>query len=58
MFDFTVNQMVFMSEGTYPNGHRREGIVVRPMINVHSDFLGGNLSTKVINPLYLLETGE
>lgn len=55
--DFTVDQLVGFSNGTYqPSGHLREGIVIRPMVETYSAYLGGRLSTKVINPYYLLKT--
>ncbi|MFA6594612.1 MAG: RNA ligase (ATP) [Candidatus Buchananbacteria bacterium] len=54
---FTVDDLVRFSNGVYqPSGHRREGIVIRPMVETYSEYLRGSLSVKVINPLYSLET--
>lgn len=42
-------------EGTYSTGARKEGIVIRPQIPVHSRILHTDLSMKVINNQYLLK---
>jgi RNA ligase (TIGR02306 family) len=52
----TVEEMIYMSQGTYMNEHGQEGIVVRPLIEQRSKVLrGSRLSFKVINPEYLLK---
>lgn len=53
-----VGGLVAMSEGQYSNGVNREGIVVRPVIERHSERLGGRSSFKVINPQFLLQTSD
>ena len=56
MFDFTLDQLLEMAKGKYPNtNNNREGIVIRPTINTYSHALKGRLSVKVINNEYLLE---
>lgn len=58
LFDFTIPQLIEMSDGVYqPSGFRREGIVIVPMEPCYSDTLHGRLSIKVINNKYLLKTG-
>ena len=44
------------AEGEYPNGGRKEGIVIRPTIPVYSPLIGGDLSMKVVNNQYLLKS--
>ena len=46
------------AEGNYPNGGKKEGIVIRPITPVHSHTLSGSLSMKVINNQYLLKNEE
>lgn len=56
MFDFTLEQLLEMAKGKYPNtNNNREGIVIRPTTNVYSHALKGRLSIKAINNEYLLE---
>lgn len=47
-----------MSKGKYPNGHPREGIVIRSVLEEYSQVMRGRLSFKVINNDYLLKIGE
>ena len=56
--DETIDSMIEMAKGTYPNGHQREGIVVRPIKEMGSTILKGRLSFKVCNNDYLLAGGE
>lgn len=54
-FDYTLDHLIeIANNGRYPNGHRQEGIVVRPQSEMFSNRLHGRLSFKVISPLYLL----
>lgn len=57
-FEFTINNFINLAVGNYPNGHRQEGIVVRPMVNKMSQTLGRNLSFKIINNEFLLKDEE
>jgi hypothetical protein len=58
-FDYTLEQLLEISKGKYEgtNNHR-EGIVIRPKVNMYSDKLKGPLSFKCINNDYLLKYGE
>ena len=38
-----------------PTGITKEGIVIRPLVPVYSEIIGGPLSMKVINNDYLLK---
>lgn len=52
----TVEELLELSDQwRYPNGHRQEGIVIRPVDEFHSEVLGGRASFKVINNDYLLD---
>ena len=51
----TVETLLKRAEGDYPNGGKKEGIVIRPVEPVHNSRLSGNLSMKVINNQYLLK---
>lgn len=53
-----VGGLVEMSKGKYPNGHEREGLVIRPVEERRSERLGGRTSFKVINPEFLLKTND
>lgn len=57
-FEFTIDNFIKLAAGNYPNGHRQEGIVVRPLVNKVSPTLGRNLSFKVINNEFLLKDEE
>lgn len=54
-FNYTEAELLELADGVYPTGRRREGIVVRPQEEIHSDVLAGRLSFKVINNKYLLK---
>ncbi|MDP3012790.1 MAG: RNA ligase family protein, partial [Candidatus Subteraquimicrobiales bacterium] len=55
-FNFTLEELLKMSEGKYPNTkNEREGIVIRPDFETFSETLQGRMSFKVINNLYLLK---
>ena len=55
--DTTVDALLKMAEGSYPNGGPREGIVIRPLQERYSDALKGRASFKAINNKYLLKHG-
>lgn len=58
-FDRTLEQLLTLAEGVYPNTkNHREGIVIRPIVETHSHVLSDRLSIKVINNQYLLKGGE
>lgn len=58
-FDATLEELLALAEGFYPNTkNHREGIVIRPIVEAHSDVLTDRLSIKVINNQYLLKGGE
>lgn len=50
-----IQKFLHMAKGKYPNGHPREGIVVRPLEEMYSDRLHGRTSFKVINNDFLLK---
>ena len=54
----TVEAMLERADGEYPNGGRKEGIVVRPVEPVYSPIIGGSLSMKVVSNKYLLKNEE
>ncbi len=51
----TVDSLLEMAKGNYDNGHKREGIVIRPVVGRYSQILKGRASFKAINNEYLLE---
>lgn len=54
-FSGTLTQMLELARGHYPNGKRREGIVIRPQVGMYSPALSSRLSFKVINNDFLLK---
>jgi len=54
-FDMDISYLEALSEGFYPNGHQREGIVIRPVRPIQSAILGRKLSFKCVNKKYLLK---
>jgi RNA ligase (TIGR02306 family) len=55
-FDHALEGWIERARGVYAGTrNRKEGIVVRPLAEVHSPTLGGRLSFKVINNDYLLK---
>lgn len=57
-FDFSLEAWLKRAEGKYiGTKNHREGIVIRPMVNIYSPTLKGRLSFKVINNKYLLSGG-
>jgi ATP-dependent RNA circularization protein (DNA/RNA ligase family) len=56
----TVDELVAFSEGASllnPQIHR-EGVVLRPLVEEHDEEIGGRLSSKAINPKFLLKYDE
>ena len=51
----TVEALLERADGDYPNGGKKEGIVVRPTEPVYSPTIGGSLSMKVVSNKYLLK---
>ena len=54
----TVESLLERADGEYPNGGKKEGIVIRPVKPVQSKILGDYLSMKVVNNKYLLKHGD
>ena len=54
----TVESLLERADGNYPNGGKKEGIVIRPVIPVYSPTIGAELSMKVVNNKYLLKNAE
>ncbi len=54
----TVDALLERAEGSYPNGGKKEGIVIRPTVPVFSSNIGAELSMKVVSNKYLLKNGE
>lgn len=54
----TVESLLERADGEYPNGGKKEGIVIRPVIPVYSPLIGAELSMKVVNNKYLLKNEE
>ena len=51
----TVEALLDRADGEYPNGGKKEGIVIRPIDPVYSPTVLGPLSMKVVNNKYLLK---
>lgn len=58
ILDHTVEQLLELAKGQYPNGHAREGIVIRTITEQYSRTLNSRASFKVINNDYLLKVKE
>ena len=52
----TVEALLERADGNYPNGGRKEGIVIRPVEPVYNELVSGPLSMKVVSNKYLLKT--
>ena len=50
-----VEDLLERSDGSYPNGGKKEGIVIRPTRPVFSSRISAELSMKVVNNKYLLK---
>lgn len=51
----TVEALLERADGEYPNGGKKEGIVVRTTEPVYNDTIGGPLSMKIVSNKYLLK---
>ena len=51
----TVEALLERAEGNYPNGGKKEGIVIRPTEPVFCPTISGSLSMKVVSNKYLLK---
>ena len=51
----TVEALLERADGDYPNGGKKEGIVIRPTEPVFSSSIGAELSMKVVSNKYLLK---
>lgn len=51
----TVEALLERADGNYPNGGKKEGIVIRPIDPVYSPTVSGPLSMKVVSNKYLLK---
>jgi len=54
----TVEALLERADGDYPNGGKKEGIVVRTTTPVYNEIIGGPLSMKVVSNKYLLKNEE
>ncbi|MBP3243253.1 MAG: 2'-5' RNA ligase [Ruminococcus sp.] len=54
----TVEALLERADGNYPNGGKKEGIVIRPTTPVYSRSIGAELSMKVVSNKYLLKNGD
>ena len=52
----TVEELLERADGNYPNGGKKEGIVIRPIDPVYSPTVSGPLSMKVVSNKYLLKS--
>lgn len=51
----TVEALLERADGEYPNGGRKEGIVIRPTEPIFSERISSALSMKVVSNKYLLK---
>ncbi len=51
----TVEALLARADGDYPNGGKKEGIVIRPTEPVFCPLIGAPLSMKVVSNKYLLK---
>ena len=54
----TVEALLERADGEYPNGGKKEGIVVRTTVPVYNETIGGPLSMKIVSNKYLLKNEE
>lgn len=54
----TVEALLERSDGEYPNGGKKEGIVIRPTEPVYCPLISASLSMKVVNNKYLLKNED
>lgn len=51
----TVDALLMRADGNYPNGGKKEGIVIRPTEPIYCDLIAAELSMKVVSNKYLLK---
>ena len=51
----TVEALLDRADGEYPNGGKKEGIVVRPTEPVYCPLISASLSMKIVSNKYLLK---
>ena len=51
----TIESLLTRADGTYPNGGKKEGIVIRPTTPVYCNLINTDLSMKVVSNKYLLK---
>ena len=54
----SVEALLERADGNYPNGGKKEGIVIRPMEPVYCELISAALSMKVVSNKYLLKNEE
>ena len=54
----TIEALLERADGEYPNGGKKEGIVIRPTEPVYSELIKTDLSMKVVNNKYLLKNED
>lgn len=54
----TVEALLERADGEYPNGGKKEGIVIRPTTPIYNHKIQGNLSMKVVSNKYLLKNED
>lgn len=54
----TIEALLERANGDYPNGGKKEGIVIRPTVPVYSSNICDLLSMKVVSNKYLLKNGD
>lgn len=59
LFNWTLEELLIVAEGNYKGTDtKREGVVIRLMVNEYSEFTNGRVSFKVVNNKYLLKNEE
>lgn len=51
----TVEALLIRADGNYPNGGKKEGIVIRPTVPLYCELISAALSMKVVSNKYLLK---
>ena len=51
----TIESLLTRADGTYPNGGKKEGIVIRPTTPLYCNLINSDLSMKVVSNKYLLK---
>jgi hypothetical protein len=58
VFNFTLEQLLERAKGAYKSGKLKEGIVIRPTVEMLSNALCGRMSFKVLNNDFLEKEEE